>query len=98
MKDTNYHKEDGICFSCRRCRVKKNISGKITIHCREFGPIRSPVYECSEHHPKTMPYKHEMEDMATIIEFRGNIIGFIKPGTKEHDDFRNNNDLHWDDF
>lgn len=64
-----------LCNSCRHRKYVRTQNGKEVTRCNafmfgEYVPVPFPVYECSAHHPTNMPFLHEMEEIAWVIEAR----------------------------
>lgn len=49
-------------------------------------PVSFPVFDCTSYVDANMPSKYDMEKIAWVLDVsKKNSIGFIKPGTEEHE-------------
>jgi len=66
-----------ICASCKHAKHIVGQNCQQVTFCHLFagfgssrGPVPFRVAECNDYHPATMPWLHEMEEMAWKIEAR----------------------------
>lgn len=69
-----------ICHTCKHAKIVRGQNCEERIICSAglwansmisaMGVVRFRVAECGSYHPSNMPWKHEMEEMAWMIEAR----------------------------
>lgn len=66
-----------ICHTCKNAKIVKGQNCEEYIACGAYemfkatgGRVPFKVAECSKYHPVNMPWLHEMEEMAWIVEAR----------------------------
>ncbi len=79
-----------LCHSCKHAKTVKGQNCQEFTKCTAelFGATRHmvpfKVAECAEYHPSTMPWLHEMESMAWIVQARKRgPSGFSNPAEGE---------------
>lgn len=78
-----------LCLTCKRGKVIRGQECQEMVFCtgpfsNGTGRVPFRVAECGDYHPSTMPWLHEMEDMAWKIEARKKgAVGFSDPENTE---------------
>ena len=77
-----------LCDSCRWSGVIQfHGRNHKTIRCDQFGrEVFNRVESCTYFVAKNRQTLHEMNMAAWLVKGSGAVIGFIRPGTKEHDE------------
>ena len=83
-------KIEGLCTNCNSGIVMEGSSGRIRVHCTWMDKaVPEPLVRCSKYSNKNDIHVDYLESIATLlIQNKMGKIGFIRPGTEEHKQWR----------